>query len=160
MPTGELTERFSTLTADQKLVAMATGVILGRITKLPAEDSEELFALLKEYVQAEGDEDRAAANDAIMEILEPDVLMAMSFDLTEDGARSTNLKQWTAWVSERIRGLRQEQGLTQEQLAEKSGLPQSHISRIENAKHSPSRMTVEKLADALGVEVGYFDPSE
>jgi transcriptional regulator with XRE-family HTH domain len=49
--------------------------------------------------------------------------------------------------------------LTQEQLAAKSGLPQSHISRIENAKHSPSLATLQKIAAALGVPVERFDLS-
>jgi hypothetical protein len=42
---------------------------------------------------------------------------------------------------------------------EKSGLPQSHISRLERARHRPSRATVEKIARALGRLVSDFDPS-
>ena len=49
--------------------------------------------------------------------------------------------------------------VTQEQLAAKAGLPQSHISRLEGAKHSPSRATLEKIAAALEVPLSCLDPS-
>ncbi|MDM8008608.1 MAG: helix-turn-helix transcriptional regulator [Phycisphaerae bacterium] len=44
-------------------------------------------------------------------------------------------------------------------LASKSGLPQSHISRLEAGRHSPSHKTLEKLASALAVPVNRLDPS-
>jgi transcriptional regulator with XRE-family HTH domain len=59
----------------------------------------------------------------------------------------------------RIKDLRVNAHLTQEELAELSGLPQSHISRLESGKHSPSRITLEKLAQALNVGVEAFDLS-
>jgi transcriptional regulator with XRE-family HTH domain len=58
-----------------------------------------------------------------------------------------------------IKELQLKAGWTQEQLAAESGLPQSHISRLEAGKHSPSRATLEKIAKALGVDVAVFDPS-
>jgi len=69
------------------------------------------------------------------------------------------LQKWIDYVSDKIRAYRKTAGLTQEELAEKSGLPQSHISRLESGKHSPSRLTLEKLGAALGVSVREFDPS-
>ncbi len=42
----------------------------------------------------------------------------------------------------RIRELRKHRGLTQAALAERTGLPQSEISRIENGRR---RLTVERL---------------
>jgi transcriptional regulator with XRE-family HTH domain len=70
------------------------------------------------------------------------------------------LNSWIAFVSRRITDERQAAGLTQAQLAEKSGLPQSHISRLESGKHSPSRATIEKIAAALGKPLSAFDPSD
>lgn len=45
---------------------------------------------------------------------------------------------------------RNAQGLTQEELSEKSGISQSQISRIERLECIPSFHTLYKLADALG----------
>jgi len=41
-------------------------------------------------------------------------------------------------------------GLTQKELAEKSGIRQSNISRIENGMCSPTIATLQALADGLG----------
>ena len=41
-------------------------------------------------------------------------------------------------------------GITQSQLAEKSGVSQSNISKIENGSYRPSVSTLKKIADALG----------
>ena len=40
--------------------------------------------------------------------------------------------------------------VTQKQLAEKSGVSQSNISKIENGSHRPSIATVKRIADSLG----------
>lgn len=68
------------------------------------------------------------------------------------------LKAWAEHVGRKIQELRKAAGLTQVQLAERAGLPQSHISRLENAEHSATNLTLEKLAGALGVSVGDIDP--
>ena len=40
--------------------------------------------------------------------------------------------------------------VTQKQLAEKSGISQSNISKIESGNYHPSVSTLKKIADALG----------
>ena len=40
--------------------------------------------------------------------------------------------------------------ITQNQLAEKSGVSQSNISKIENGSYRPNIATLKKIADALG----------
>ena len=47
--------------------------------------------------------------------------------------------------------LRQEAGLTQEQLAERSGLSQQYISGLERGRRNPTVVTLYELASALGV---------
>ncbi len=47
-------------------------------------------------------------------------------------------------------GARIESNLTQEQLAQASGIRQSNISRIENGTCSPTVETLQKLAAAMG----------
>jgi transcriptional regulator with XRE-family HTH domain len=56
----------------------------------------------------------------------------------------------------RLRELREQAGLTQEGLAERSRISRVGISRLESGAHEPSWSTVEALAAALGVAVTAF----
>lgn len=51
--------------------------------------------------------------------------------------------------------IRREKGLTQEALAEKSGLSQQYISGLENGLRNPTIVTLYELACAL--DVGHLD---
>lgn len=53
-------------------------------------------------------------------------------------------------VSELISTVRAQLGITQKQLAEKSGVSQANISKIENGSYKPSIVTLKKIADGLG----------
>lgn len=58
-----------------------------------------------------------------------------------------------AKVGAEIRLARKVTGLTQIELAEKSGVPQETISRLERGHSNPTLGTLEKLAKAMGVEI-------
>jgi transcriptional regulator with XRE-family HTH domain len=47
--------------------------------------------------------------------------------------------------------IRKEKGLTQEQLAERSGLSQQYLSGLEQGRRNPTIVTLFELAEALGV---------
>lgn len=49
--------------------------------------------------------------------------------------------------------LREKHGLTQAQLAERSGVDQGDISRIERGTTSPTARTLQRIADALEADV-------
>ena len=51
----------------------------------------------------------------------------------------------------RLRELRERAFLTQAELAEKSGVSEGTINRIELGRHSPRISTIRRLAQALGV---------
>lgn len=53
----------------------------------------------------------------------------------------------------RIKELRKAKGLSQEKLSEKVGIDSKHLSRIEVGKSYPSLDTLEKIANALHVEI-------
>lgn len=53
-------------------------------------------------------------------------------------------------VSELIVLTRKKMGVSQQQLAEKSGISQANISKIENGHYLPSLTILKRLADALG----------
>jgi len=59
-------------------------------------------------------------------------------------------------LGERVRKLREAQGLTQVKLAAQLGISDSLIAQIETGKVQPSLNTLEKLADTFGVSVNYF----
>ena len=62
-------------------------------------------------------------------------------------------------ISERIRDLRIQQGLSLEALAGKSGVSRSMISLIERGETSPTAVVLEKIAVGLGVPfASLFDP--
>lgn len=51
----------------------------------------------------------------------------------------------------RLRKLRRERGMTQEELAERSGYHPTHVANIERGRNLPSLEAVFRLARALGV---------
>ena len=126
---------------------------------------------------AHSEEDRAAlkrltillfkpdSGEEVVEILatmreiagaKPVKLLVLDPDGSDGDAGADN---WKKHVAKTLKRLRKTAGLTQGELAEQSGLPQSHISRLETAKHSANHITLKRLASALGVELSALDPS-
>ena len=58
-------------------------------------------------------------------------------------------------IGERLRQLREERALRQEDLAELAGVGKNTVNRLERNHTEPHMTTIRKLADALGV-----DPAE
>jgi len=58
----------------------------------------------------------------------------------------------------RVRELREEKGVSQVRLAVAAGMDPATLNRLEMGKANPNLKTLERLADALGVEVGDFFP--
>ena len=56
-------------------------------------------------------------------------------------------------LGERLKVLRIEAGLTQEELAQRIGLKKQNISRYENSHCEPNIRTAKRIADALGVTI-------
>jgi transcriptional regulator with XRE-family HTH domain len=52
-----------------------------------------------------------------------------------------------------VRRLREERGLTQEELASRAGTTFGTVSRVESAKSAPAWWTVRKIAEALGISM-------
>lgn len=55
-----------------------------------------------------------------------------------------------------LRGIRHREELTQQQLAEKTGIPRRHISEMEAGKRPIGKATAHKLAEALNVDYRLF----
>jgi transcriptional regulator with XRE-family HTH domain len=56
-------------------------------------------------------------------------------------------------VGKRIRTIRQARGITQDQLADRTGLNRVHLYRLETGKQSMTLRTLKLIADTLGVRV-------
>ncbi len=54
-------------------------------------------------------------------------------------------------VGRNLRRIRQEKSLTQEDLAERSGISQQYISGLERGRRNPTVLSLFELAAALGV---------
>lgn len=59
-------------------------------------------------------------------------------------------------IGEAMKAARKKAGLTQKQLADKSGIPQPTISVIERGKYCPRLLTTIDMADALGITVDEY----
>ncbi len=59
-------------------------------------------------------------------------------------------------IGARIKELRKQAGLTQEQLAERVGLDSRHLSRLEVGRHFPSLDSLERIASTLNVPLVEF----
>jgi transcriptional regulator with XRE-family HTH domain len=58
--------------------------------------------------------------------------------------------------SKKLRKARESKGLTQSELAEKSGMKPSAISHFESGRRRPSFDNLKKLADALNVNIDFL----
>ncbi len=60
-------------------------------------------------------------------------------------------------IALQVLDLRKKHGLTQAQLAQRCGMSQADISRIERGSTSPTTHTLQRIADALEAEVRLVD---
>lgn len=56
-------------------------------------------------------------------------------------------------IGRKLRDLREERHLTQQDMAAKAGVPRTYISRIENARLLPGPVMLQRIADALAVTI-------
>lgn len=56
-------------------------------------------------------------------------------------------------IAAQVMKLREQNGLTQAELAERCGMDQADISRIERGSTSPTARTLQRIADALDADV-------
>jgi ribosome-binding protein aMBF1 (putative translation factor) len=147
------------LSMTERALTMAIGIIVERVSQLPDEDRQELYSLVRCFSKTQDQDEQDAMVGAMQEILDQEPAGVLAMDPGLPSQRPAKLQRWVDFVASTLKARRTKAGLTQADLAKKSGLPQSHISRIEGAKLSPSRRTVERLAEALGRPVSDFDPS-
>ena len=91
------------------------------------------------------------ARDKIVELRR----LAKSLGLREANDSITIAEAFPAYavnpLGSALRGARAREGLTQRELAERTGIPQRHISEMESGKRPIGKERARKLAEALGV---------
>ena len=70
-----------------------------------------------------------------------------------------NKKQYAQRMGQRITALRKMEGISQQELADRSGLTRQHIGRIENGELvNVANVPIQQIAEALGMTVDIIDP--
>lgn len=95
--------------------------------------------------------------ETMVEVLSPESLEVV-FESGVDEAAASQLDEYQKKIGEQIKNERVQRGWTQEFLAERAGLKQSHISRLELGVYTPSDLTIKKIADALDIPPDKLDP--
>jgi transcriptional regulator with XRE-family HTH domain len=62
--------------------------------------------------------------------------------------------------SRKLKALREERGLTQQQLADQAGMHRFGVAKLERGEREPTWATVQALAKALGVSCEAFTDDE
>lgn len=82
-----------------------------------------------------------------------DVASVRRAKLSAKGRRQLRQFEQAASLAAQVMECRTQGGLTQEELAERSGLTQADISRIERGSANPTEKTLCKIADALDADL-------
>ena len=61
-------------------------------------------------------------------------------------------------IGQRITEIRKAQGITQQDLADRTGIQRNHISRIEQGRYSVGFDTLQLIAEAMGGNVEIITP--
>jgi ribosome-binding protein aMBF1 (putative translation factor) len=95
--------------------------------------------------------------------------MAVSYDkavagrrknLSEAGMAQTRIFEAAYAVAMQVVKLREKRGMTQVQLAQRSGVDQADISRIEHGSALPNEKTLIRIADALEADLALVDRTD
>ena len=65
--------------------------------------------------------------------------------------RHPAMRDWRAVLGKNVRRLRQQRGLTQEELAFEAEIDLTYMGGIERGKRNPSLLVMARIADALSV---------
>ena len=149
---------FDALPEHEQLMLMAVSVLVVRIGSLPPVDRDDLFELLQGLSDTDDPEEIQSIRRTMQEILSQAPASVKGMDLRSEKPMPRGSVRWAERVGKTIRERREAAGLSQAQLAERAGLTQSHVSRLESASHVATNMTLQKIAEALGIPVRTLDP--
>lgn len=138
-----------------QFVRKAARRIVG-LSKKELDHLERLALLLK----GASEEEQSEILEAMAEVVFPEELISGQFDPEKEAPEDARarLTRYRKAVGEQIRKRREQLEMTQEELAQKAGIPQSHVSRLECGQHAPTHVTIKKIAKALDTQPSQLDP--
>lgn len=150
-----------TATVSQEALNREERVALERILSLNDKKRARLIELVGLYDASDDCDEKKGIENAVAEILfrRAGDLIAEPLDDAGGSDGKQRLAKHREYVANQIIKHRVQAGWSQEELAERAGLPQSHISRLERRVHAPTHLTLQKLASAFGIAVSLLDPS-
>lgn len=77
----------------------------------------------------------------------------MRRNFTDPDMSPAELERPEMQIARALVAVRREKRITQQQLAERTGIAQADISRLENGNSNPSLRTLQRLADGLGMKI-------
>lgn len=108
-------------------------------------------ALAKEMAGLSGNQHLKNANQLIRTIYKKELLKPMDKKLIIEMDHRQRIGQ-------QLKELREQAGLNQTQMAERTGLLQPNIARVEAGKYNVNIDTLNKMAEALGAEIEIKKP--
>lgn len=135
--------------------------LLKRFKELPNESLKDFYSLMEMLINPETPaEEHEDIFKTMREILFPHLIGTVRIVHTgQEEQTPDKVQSRINWVGSTVKKYRKQKEWTQMDLAEKSGLRQPQISRLEMGVHSPSFKTLEKIANALSIAIGELDPS-
>lgn len=71
-----------------------------------------------------------------------------------------NKEQAAQRMGQRIAALRKQEGISQQELADRAGLTRQHIGKIEKGELvNVAYVTIQQIAEAIGMTVDIIDPA-
>lgn len=130
--------------------------LLHQMKQMPKEALADLLEVASLFPQANSQEEAREMFETMREILFPQ--MNGGIAEPEQVVSAEHVIKRSIYIGSKIKQEREVAGITQEELAQATGLAQSHVSRLENGQHSPAWRTLEKIAEALKIDVRKLDP--
>jgi transcriptional regulator with XRE-family HTH domain len=62
-------------------------------------------------------------------------------------------EEFLEWFGSRVRDIRRQKNLSQEELAARAGIDRTYVGGVERGERNVSIMNIKRLSDALGIEV-------
>jgi DNA-binding XRE family transcriptional regulator len=126
-------------------VALENGQILLLQRPIPEDDLTEV---LEVYIEGDGEVFTVIQVSGNEFSVPWDVVQSLATGKTED--QNTEIGKR---IGNRVRALRKQRGLTQDQLAKMASVKRPNISRLEAGKHVPGIILIQRLADSLQVRI-------
>lgn len=145
----------SATAAEVNLEQVLRSLLPDAFKRMSCEQVSDFCELFQQYAGSQDPE----VLDTMVEFLVPPTLgKSVVFSADVQPGAAEQVDRFQSRIGAALKKLRLERGMSQEELAQKAGLKQSHVSRLEAGVHTPSDLTIQRLANALGVSPTALDP--